>query len=82
MVNRSNASATSAGESIRCPACGDTVHPGYTAWREIDLGDGLFRRSLVPCSDCGGSAVVSGSDGAAGGYRDAANLGKLSSEAA
>jgi hypothetical protein len=67
---------------MRCPTCSDTAHPGYIAWREIDLGNGLFRRSLATCPDCGGSLVVLGSDSAAGGHRDAAKLAELSSAAA
>jgi hypothetical protein len=67
---------------MRCPTCSDTAHPGYIAWREIDLGDGLFRRSLAPCPDCGGSVVVFGSDGPSGGHREAAKVGELSSAAA
>ena len=55
---------------MRCPTCGETSHPGYVALRDTDIGDGLVRRSLVPCPDCGGSALASGNDGTTGGGRE------------
>jgi hypothetical protein len=50
---------------MRCLTCGDTAHPGYVAHRETDIGGRLVQRSLVPCADCGGSALAGGADGAA-----------------
>jgi hypothetical protein len=55
---------------MRCPTCGDTAHPGYVAHRETDIGGGLVRRSLVPCPDCGGSALASGENSAAASGRE------------
>jgi hypothetical protein len=64
---------------MRCSTCSETSHPGYVAWREIDLGDGLFRRSLVLCPDCGGLVTIPDSDGSPSGHRDAAKVRELSS---
>jgi hypothetical protein len=56
---------------MRCPTCGDSAHPGYVTWRDVDLGGGLYRRSAVPCPDCGGSVIVSCCDGAVGSFWEA-----------
>jgi hypothetical protein len=56
--------------AMRCPTCGNTLHPGYVACRDTDIGSGLVRRSLVPCPDCGGSGVATAADGAVSAARE------------
>jgi hypothetical protein len=55
---------------MRCPTCGDSPHPGFIVCRDVDLGGGLYRRSAIPCPDCGGSVIASCCDGAVGSFRE------------
>jgi hypothetical protein len=58
---------------MRCLACSDTPHPGFIAWREVEVRDGVYRRSLHLCPDFGGTTVTSCCDGAVGCWRDTPN---------
>jgi len=60
---------------MRCTTCGDTPHPGFVPWREVEIRDVLFRRDLVPCPDCGGFLMTSCNDGAVGGRYEMVNIG-------
>ena len=54
---------------MRCPTCSDTPHPGFVARRD-EVRDGVYRRNLYPCPDCGGTAIASCCDGIVGCWRD------------
>jgi hypothetical protein len=58
---------------MRCPTCANTAHPGFIVWREVEVRDGVYRHTLCPCPDCGGSAMTSCDDGMVGSWRDTTN---------
>ena len=63
-----------------CPTCSDTPTPGFIVWRVVEVHDGVFRRTLQPCPDCGGSTVASCCDGAVGCWGDTTNAASLAGD--
>jgi hypothetical protein len=39
--------ANEGGVMMRCPTCSDTPHPGFVAWREVEVRDGIYRQQLA-----------------------------------